>query len=252
MRYIRITDTDDDFNMLREKLFSEYFSDERVSNDDKTVVCRYNAETEERLLKLLSDYIWDVKFLNYVVSRVRTSGTASIRVIDTIIDTMNVANTFKDEDDVLAERLRQYFAENKEIHLEGFVNFRLRDFLSDFDKLLDFYHSSYEVESEYMDFVCTLKDYLSKQPENRCEVHVVCPGGVPYILDADGNDITDESIAALTGVAEDDEITRDDKIVSSLISMAPKVLHLHKNKHTAPPMLYETLKAIFACRVIVE
>lgn len=252
MRYVRITDTDDGFPLLREKLLTEHYTDRRLAKGEKTVVCRYNTETEDRLLKLLSDYIWDVKFLSYVIEHVKATGEAAIRVIDTIIDTMNVANTFKEEDDVLASRLKQYFTENKEINLSGFVHFRLRDFLSDFDKLLDFYNNSYQVETEYMDFVRTLKDYLARQPESCSEVHVVCPGGVPYILDANGNDITEESIAALPNQAEAGEATRDDMIVSSLISMAPRVLHLHKSKHVAPPMLYETLKAIFACRVIVE
>ena len=254
MHYIKLYDNNERFFKLKEQLVTDGLATKNDGNND-FLMCVFDDNTESGLVNALSDYIWNIKFLDYVMRHIKKFDGDCLREIDIIINTMNVANSFKECNDTVSERIYDYLSENKEINLDGFMNFRLRDFLNDFDNLLCFYQKSYEVEAEYFDFICTLKECFAESehaPYGQSEVHIVSNGGVSYILNSDGVDITEKSIKEYTYSADDEEISRDDKIVSTLISMSPKVLHLHTNKFTGTPVLFDTLKALFACRVIIE
>ncbi len=248
MHYIKVADNSAFFKNLKKQISHEFPS---CIDCDECLMCVFDQDTLKALSCELSDYIWDIKFLDYVTKKVKYIKNC-LREIDIIINTMNVANSFKENNDIVAERISEYLVSNKELNIEGFVNFRLKDFLNDFDNLINFYQQSYDVESEYFDFICTLKECMNYSSEERFEeLHIVNCKGISYILNSKGEDITDSCIKKYTFDC-DDSVTRDDKIVSTLITMCPKVLHLHSNKFSATPVLYDTLKAIFACRIIVE
>ena len=250
MHYIKITDNSIFFEGLKNQLLSE---NSNAVCDEKYILCGLDEKNSEVIADVISDYIWDVKFLDYVTRKTRCEQDC-IQEIDIIINTMNVANSFKENNDTVKERISEYMNSNKEINIDGFVNFRLRDFLNDFDNLINFYKKSYDVEAEYFDFICTLKECMNYiEPQGEAEVHIINCGGKSYILNADGEDITETAIKEYTfPMDESNGITRDDMIVSTLISMSPRVVHLHSNKYCSTPVLFDTLKAIFACRIIVE
>ena len=248
MHYIKFVDNSTFFGNLKTQIIKA----NPCSIDCKDcIMCPFDDDTIKTLTEIISEYIWDVKFLDYVTKKVKCIDNC-LREIDIIINTMNVANSFKENNNTVEKRVSEYISENKELNIEGFVNFRLRDFLNDFDNLVNFYQRSYDVEAEYFDFIYTLKECMDCFPEEQGEeVHIVNHKGISHILNSEGEDITDKCFEKYTFECSDD-ITRDDKIVSSLITMRPRALHLHSNKYSAAPVLYDTLKAIFACRIIVE
>lgn len=124
MHYMRITDNDEDFSRLAERLVENGFSASSELGSGNYILCRFSGKNDASLLKIISDYIWDVKFLHYVIMRSKQREEQYLRALDIIIDTMNVANSFKDEDDVIIERLREYFREYKDINIDGFCEFQ--------------------------------------------------------------------------------------------------------------------------------
>jgi len=58
-----------------------------------------------------------------------------------------------------------YLKENKHIYIDGFINFRLKDYIDFLNKIVDSSVNNFIVEREYLEFISLLKLYInSKQP----------------------------------------------------------------------------------------
>ena len=67
----------------------------------------------------------------------------------------NITNTFY-----------EYFLDNKYVILDGFIYFKLKDYIQELDTIVDMCVNKFVIEREYSEFINLLKDYIkSNEPD---------------------------------------------------------------------------------------
>ena len=143
-----------------------------------------------------------------------------------------------------------YIKSNKSLVLEGFVNFRLQNYIKNLDYIIDIAVNKYITDKEYNEFVNMLKLYISITPPKTPLVHLVYLSGESILLDKSKNVIP---------INKDDEVfnakylsditfSSNDYALNALLNLTPKrlIIHLNDNK---PDEFINTLKLIFEKKV---
>lgn len=151
---------------------------------------------------------------------------------------------------MITKKLIEYFETSSEIVLDGFITFRLKEYIKELEDVVDKAVDDYMMEKEYKEFIRLLKYFVEIQ-EPKCEVvHVRTFYNHQYsLLDAQKNEITNECIKDFVNEVSEGEINYDDLLVSSLITLAPKKIVIHLEKHITNRQLLETIKNVFFGKV---
>lgn len=147
-------------------------------------------------------------------------------------------------------RLIDFFEENTSINVEGFVNFRLRNYLEDLYEIIDRVIEEYVMEKEYKEFIKLLKYFVNIQ-ESKIELIniVVDRRGEYHFFDEYNKLINDEYIRGLIADLVDNNLNNDDMLVSALITIAPQKIVFHFVRNVKNTEIIETIKNIFDGRV---
>lgn len=147
-------------------------------------------------------------------------------------------------------RLIDFLEENPTINIEGFVNFRLRNYLDDLYEIIDRVIEEYVMEKEYKEFIKLLKYFVNIQ-ESKIELIniVVDKRGEYHFFDEYNKLINNEYIRGLIADLVDNNLNNDDMLVSALITIAPKKIVFHFVGNVKNTEIIETIKNIFDGRV---
>ncbi len=254
---------------LREHLF--------LTDDEggEWICCHFGAtpgETQD-FCRFLADFLWSAHMTDYAVSRVKAFvRNKSLFEMDIPYDIRQVADKavrfvrgcadFEEgsaagKNGVIQTRLAAFCKGSHVLVLRGFTAFQLRDLLGEIDTAAELYLKDMVCEQEYHAFIELLQSFVALQEPALEEVHFVADAaGCHHILDADGTDITYHYIHDFvdqTGCGELTDVEdSDDLVITSLVTMAPHKIFLHNEKLSGNPQLIETIKSIFAGRVIME
>jgi putative sporulation protein YtxC len=151
---------------------------------------------------------------------------------------------------IILQSLLDYFDSSNNIILDGFVNFRLKEYLKSLEEISDKAVDDFIIEREYKEFVRLLRYFVEIQEPKIDTVHVIVNYENKYtLLDESKREITNECIQEYANEISGGEINYDDLLVSSLITFAPKNVIIHgeefKNKE-----LLETIKNVFPGKVL--
>lgn len=143
-----------------------------------------------------------------------------------------------------------YLAEWPLLVIEGFVTFRLRDYLLDLEQALDEAADDFVVEREYREFVGLLRTFVDSQEPKLDEVHVVLgPEERFKLVDAADNAVNHDDLASCVADITGGEISGDDLLVSALITIAPRTVVLHPGGGWRQREVLRTIDAVFQSRV---
>lgn len=151
---------------------------------------------------------------------------------------------------VIIRKLLDYFENSNKIILDGFVNFRLKDYMKDLEDIVDKAVDEFLMEREYREFIRLLRYFVDIQDPKFNMIHVVAGFDGRYSLfDENRKEITNECIREFINEISGGDINYDDLLVSSLITLAPKSIMIHciglfKNKE-----LLETIRNVFSDKV---
>jgi putative sporulation protein YtxC len=153
---------------------------------------------------------------------------------------------------VIVRRLLDYFDNSNSIMLDGFVNFRLKDYIKDLEEVVDKAVDDFLMDREYREFIRLLRYFVDIQEPKIDTVHVIVGYDNRYtLLDGSKKEITNECIQEYVNEITEGEINYDDLLVSSLITFAPRRVVIHCNGQFRNKELMETIKNVFYGRVIV-
>ena len=85
------------------------------------------------------------------------------------------------------EAILKYIIENKSMILDGFVTFRLREYIKYLDNIIDIAVNKYIIEKEYSEFISLLKMYVNSRISNIKELHLIYGNSELIILDENKN-----------------------------------------------------------------
>ena len=177
-------------------------------------------------------------------------------IYNNALELLNNANSPYDEFGYEERRKRvlssilSYLDTSYELVMDGFINFRLKDYRQCLEQIVDRAVDDFMMELEYQQFIQVLKYFVEIQEPRLPEVHVVVVNpGVYKLMDGQGvvinNQYFDTYITNNT-----DEINYEDLLISALITIAPQTIMIHDGNLANEHGLVDTLKSIFEEHVI--
>jgi len=149
-------------------------------------------------------------------------------------------------------RLRDYFDTADELVLEGFVHFRLRDYIEELEEAVDRAVDEFLMEREHREFIRLLRHFVELQEPRIDHVHVVLgPGHAFRLLDDDGGAIRSEALEEFVAEMTESEVSYEDLLISALITLAPRALTLHlSDRQPGQEEALETILGVFGDRTV--
>ncbi len=153
---------------------------------------------------------------------------------------------------IIIRKLLDYFESSNSLILDGFVNFRLKDYIKDLEEIVDKAVDGFLMEREYREFIKLLRYFVEIQEPKFNIIHVnpTCDGKY-VLLDHKKREIAGECIRELIDEFHEGEISYDDLLVSSLITLAPGKVIIHRSHYFKNKELLETIKNVFAGRIAI-
>lgn len=150
----------------------------------------------------------------------------------------NISNTFYD-----------YFSNNKYVILDGFVNFRLKEYIKSLDSVVDMCVNKFIIDREYNEFISVLKSYIATTPCCSKVVHLIYHHQESILLDDKKDIIEFNNNLAYQKYLSDISFSSNDLALNLLLTLLPQKLYIHVLDEEDD--FINTLKLIFDSRVYI-
>ena len=141
------------------------------------------------------------------------------------------------------------FGDNKSLILDGFVKFRLKDYIRLLDSIVDLSVNKFVIDREYTEFIDLLKVYINSK-EYGCDiVHLIYQNQESILLDEFKNVIQLDNDVLNSKYLSDISFSSNDFALNSLLTLLPKVIYIHIVD--VEDEFINTLKLIFDNRVFI-
>lgn len=157
---------------------------------------------------------------------------------------------YKDKYQTIYNSVHSYIEENHSIVLNGFVNFRLKDYKKILDYNIDLCVSNFLIEKEYYEFINLLHLYVNSKESLIETLHLVYINKESILLDNNKNiiDINDNIFDAK--YLSDISFSSNDYCLNTLLNLLPNKLNIHLADNYEDEFI-TTLKLIFENRVSI-
>jgi len=119
-------------------------------------------------------------------------------------------------------RLLDYMQDNRQLIVEGFITFRLKEYVEHLEEAVERAIDEILLEKEYQEFVRLLQCFVAAQEPRVLEVHLICRDTGLFLEDADRRSLSLQVPASLEG-----GVRPEDLVVSGLVSLAPSRVIIH-------------------------
>ncbi|MDD5017243.1 MAG: putative sporulation protein YtxC [Eubacteriales bacterium] len=142
------------------------------------------------------------------------------------------------------QRLLKTILENEanSIILEGFMRFRMKDYLDLWERELCICVEDYLRKKEYTEFVEILRLFVKIRIPRVRKVHIYVDRDGEYML-------FDERLSMLKCKFMGPNIDRDDALLSALVNIAPASIVVHNKEKVFDARILETIQDVFGQRV---
>jgi len=140
----------------------------------------------------------------------------------------------------LIETLKQNGTDN--VVLEGFMRFRMKDYLTAWENELNWCVQDHIRKKEYAEFVEILRLFVKIRIPRVKQVHICIDGEGEYVL-------LDERLCLLQSRFSGGRIDKDDALLSTLVNIAPLSIVVHNRERFFDGRIIETIKDVFGARV---
>ncbi|WP_129596004.1 putative sporulation protein YtxC [Anaerophilus nitritogenes] len=151
----------------------------------------------------------------------------------------------------LIEEIMSYLKENTILNIEGFVRFRLKNYIEELKIKIDRSVEDFLMEKEYNEFIRLLRYFVEIQEAKIHTVHVLMKDGKYHLYDSRNILIQNEYLDDLASDMEQKDISYDDLLISSLITLAPKKIILHVSSKIHKKEIIRTIQNVFGDRAYI-
>jgi putative sporulation protein YtxC len=138
----------------------------------------------------------------------------------------DIGKTLSRHNWILTE-VSRYLEQNRQLDLEGFFRFRLKDYFQELNEAVEKAVSNFVMEKEYLEFLRLLRYFVDVQEPKIDEVHVLFQTKQDFfILDEALQPIKPGQLEGMLAQL-DQEIEYEDWLLSALITLAPRRIILH-------------------------
>lgn len=144
----------------------------------------------------------------------------------------------------------EYLVNNKFAVLDGFINFRIKDYIKIIDYVVDLAVNKFVIDKEYNEFVDLLKCYINSKNCNVPLVHLIYQSGETILLDEFKNTITIDNTVLNRKYLSDISFSSNDYALNTLLTLLPEKIYIHVIDNTQDEFI-NTIKLIFDSRVYI-
>ena len=171
----------------------------------------------------------------------------------------NIANSYLSSEEVEETYLRKdsiffslidYLTNSKSLILDGFVNFRINDYMKIIDYIVDLAVNKFIIDREYSEFIDLLKCYINSKPCQVNTVHLIYKDQSSTLLDEFKNIILIDENALKSKYLSDITFSSNDYTLNTLLTLLPKKIYIHLTDNIEDEFI-NTLKLIFNNRIYI-
>jgi len=147
-------------------------------------------------------------------------------------------------------KVLDYLDMHKELILEGFINFRLKDYQQELESIVNSAVDEFLLEKEYQEFVRLLKYFVDIQDPRIDKVKIVFKANGKFtLLDKENQPVQHECLEGLLIDLRENDLNYDDLLISALITLAPREVELHIERGASTGDTAKTIENVFGRRV---
>lgn len=152
---------------------------------------------------------------------------------------------------LILQKLLEYLYSNDRLIIEGFIKFRLKDYLQELYNAADKAVDDFMLEKEYKEFIKLLKYFVEIQEPRLDLVQVVVQGSGSFkLLDENNKNINSGYLDGFLLETGDPDLNYEDLLISALITIAPTAIVLHfPDNNSKCAKATDTIKSVFGDRV---
>ncbi len=150
---------------------------------------------------------------------------------------------------IISHSFYEYFLENKYVILDGFIRFKLNDYIKELDCIVDMCVNKFIIDREYNEFITLLKVYVQTTTPTCDIVHLIYINQESILLDSDKNVIKFSNEISNQKYLSDISFSSNDLALNSLLTLLPSKLYIHVLDKEDD--FINTLKLIFDNRVFI-
>jgi putative sporulation protein YtxC len=147
-------------------------------------------------------------------------------------------------------RIREFLSCGNLIVVDGFIRFRLKDYIKELQEAADRAVDDFLMDKEYQEFIQLLRYFVEIQDSRTDLINVVMkPNGSFLLYDGQHRAVNSSYLEGFIVDLIESEINYEDLLISALITIAPREIIFHTGKTEGPQNTLETIKNIFSDRV---
>lgn len=223
------------------------------------VIFHYTGNSEELYIDYISDilryaviYYYENKLIKNIINYnyFYFSDKEKKLIFNLCVDYLAEDNNSDSESrkNIVFFLCKEYIKENKAVILDGFVNFRLKEYINFLDSIVETCVNSYIIQKEYVQFIDLLKKYIKTNSTSNQTIHLIYLNQESILLDNEKNviqlntDITDAKYLS------DITFSSNDYCLNTLLNLLPKKIYIHLLDNKEDEFI-TTLKSIFEKRI---
>lgn len=200
----------------------------------ENVIIHYQGKDNEKFLSFLSELITEVilefyeeklikQILNY--NYFYFNEYERTEILKACIEIME--DDEKDRLKIIEKAAYEYLKENKSMILEGFVYFRLKEYVSYLDNIIDIAVNQFIIDREYTEFINLLRIYVNSKPSGCDVLHLIYVNGESVILDDNENIVSVSDNILNAKYLSDISFSSNDFALNTLLTMLPERIEIH-------------------------
>lgn len=142
-----------------------------------------------------------------------------------------------------------YISTHHSIIITGFINFRLKNYRTLLEEVIDLSVNEFIIEREYLEFISLLRLYINSQPSLNNIIHIISFDTKLLLFDSDMNQIEIDKNVLNAKYLSDISFSNNDYVLNALLTLLPQKIYLHIVSPSSNLDFINTLKLIFEERI---
>lgn len=225
----------------------------------KNVIIHYKGSNIEEFISTISDMLSFLVIDNFEESIIKKlilnnyfyfDNMEINKVFDICIDLLNNREEYLVDDriDLISGNFYTYIKNNKQLILNGFINFRLKQYFSLLNSVIDIAVNKFIIEREYLEFISLLKLYINSQNSNFDIVHLIYYDNNSILLDDNKNIINIDKDIFNAKYLSDITFSSNDYTLNTLLTLLPQKIYIHLIDSSTNEFI-NTLQLVFEKRI---
>lgn len=227
-------------NRIEKIDFEDLIYSKNIFKIYQNVIIHYHGKNNQKFFEFLSELITEVIIEFYEEKLIKQildynyfyfDDYERVRICENCIEL--IENSYseklqeKSREEIMQNAVFQYVRENKSMILDGFIHFRLKNYMKYLDNIIDTAVNQFIIEKEYNEFINLLKIYVESRV-TECELlHLIYINGESFLLDKEKNIVSVSENICNAKYLSDISFSSNDFALNTLLTLLPAKIEIH-------------------------